>query len=271
MSLTNCCSPCPTVQTVNTPGVQGDAGTNGTDGVDGVNAFTDITADATVPVTAGITVTVAVSDSSWMVIGQTVIIGDPDLGLASPGPATFKVTAIASATSVTLEWLDYPGDVAGGSTLSDGCYVSPSGEMPLLMGESVAAAGTNAVITNTTAGSALNFGTTDPSLTLTNAGQYLVNARVSLYANALILAGTENLTIRLVESPSTMVCQTVILMTAEATTTRTIMVVPLPPVLYTAATAGKILFIDAQLSVADGGGTLEADEAEIVAVKIAQP
>jgi hypothetical protein len=120
----NCCNPCATVETVNIPGVEGTAGT---DGADGVNAFTQLTADLVIPV-QGANVTAFVSSALWMVIGQVVIIGEGVIPSNAPnGWANFQVASIASATEVTLTFLEYDGDTATGQTLATGATVSPAG------------------------------------------------------------------------------------------------------------------------------------------------
>jgi hypothetical protein len=116
MSATSPCTPCcPTSQVVNVPG---GPGTDGGDGTNGVDAFTLLTADMPVVPAIGSTVTVAVANSSWMVVDQIVIV---------TGPANFKVTALPGTTSATLEFLGYPGDVAPGTAILTGAKVSPAG------------------------------------------------------------------------------------------------------------------------------------------------
>jgi hypothetical protein len=115
MSATSPCIPCcPTPQSVNVPGAPGGNGTNGTNGV---NAFTLTAADFTVPAIGG-SVTVTVANSTWMVIGQILIM---------TGPANFLITAIPSTTTVTLTFLGYPGDVAPAVAILTGTKVSPAG------------------------------------------------------------------------------------------------------------------------------------------------
>lgn len=126
MPSTTACTPncCTTVQTVNVPGSTGSSGVNGTNGID---AFTLTTQDFTVPA-IGSTAGVSVQSSVWMVIGQQLILGAGSSGIGG-GPANFKVTAISTTTSCTLQFLGYPGDVAPGATISAGAVVSPSGIM----------------------------------------------------------------------------------------------------------------------------------------------
>lgn len=269
MSLTNCCSPCPTVQTVNTPGAQGAAGTDGADGADGINAFTDITQDETVPAAQGDSDTYVVSESSWMVIGQIVVIGDPDLALANPGPAHFRVTAIPSATSVTLEWLDYPNDVAGGSTLSDGCQVSPSGEMPVLT--TYEGHGTGAAYTMTASTAFINTGTGDPTVTLVGAGTYLLMAYARLDYVGATYAANQNAIFKLRETNvgADIADATVTFQMAVITTlSYTAGIIALPPVIYTAA-AGDIIQLWGYVSALPAAGTVTVPSASVVAIKIA--
>lgn len=136
--LNDCCAPCPEVQTVNVPGVEGPAGTDGADGVDGVNAYTLTTADFVVPAAAA-NVNVQVGNSSWMVVGQKVVV---------TGPAHFTVMAKPSINSATLRFEDYEGDVATGTNIPTASAVGPSGTQPSLAG--LAASGANSDITSLT-------------------------------------------------------------------------------------------------------------------------
>lgn len=115
MSATSPCTPCcPSPQTVNVPGVQGAAAI---DGLNGVNAFTLTTTDFAVP-NVGSTVTITVANSSWMVIGQIVVVA---------GPANFLVTALPTLLSATLQFLGYPGDVSPATAVLTGAKVAPAG------------------------------------------------------------------------------------------------------------------------------------------------
>jgi len=128
MSATlSCCTPCATVETVNVPGTEGDPGTNGTNGV---NAFSTtesqilfVPGGGEAPLGAPVTV----DTTLWMVVGQEVIIGDGVNSVGETDWAHFRITAIGNATTVSLTYLDYPGDGAGDGILLVGCTVSPSG------------------------------------------------------------------------------------------------------------------------------------------------
>lgn len=92
-----------------------------------MDAFSLVTAAFTVPVT-GNNVTVAVVNSSWMVIGETLIFGQGvGSALTNPGPMTAKIVSIPSTTTVQVEALGQAGDVASGSTIDANAIVSPTG------------------------------------------------------------------------------------------------------------------------------------------------
>jgi hypothetical protein len=123
-TLSDCCTPCPTVTAVNVPGTNG------------ANNYTLTTANFVVP-TAGTNVTVSVANTGSLVVGQIVIIGSGSSSYG--GPANFKVITIVSATSVTLQFLNYSGDVAAAQTINAGATVTPAG-----------VAGPNSISTSTT-------------------------------------------------------------------------------------------------------------------------
>jgi len=77
--------------TINVPG--------GGVGPAGKPAYTNTTAGFTVPST-GSTIVVSVNDTSWMALGETVWVSGA-AGASAAG--TMKVSAIGSATSVTLQ------------------------------------------------------------------------------------------------------------------------------------------------------------------------
>src|SRR5208337_31632 len=85
-------------------------------GAPGANAYTNTSANFVVPA-IGSTVTVSVLNSACFVVNEIVLVA---------GPAHFLVTAIPSSTSVTLQFLGYPIDVAVGSTILAGVEVTPA-------------------------------------------------------------------------------------------------------------------------------------------------
>lgn len=113
----DCGCPCPDPTVTEIPGA---AGEDGADGDNGVNAFTVLTADATIPAIGG-NVTVDVGVSSWAGVGQVVFLSDgTDWG-------HFEVLSIPSSTSLTLEFLGYANDASPAAVIGTGGTVSPSG------------------------------------------------------------------------------------------------------------------------------------------------
>lgn len=118
----SCCTPCRKIEVVNVPGSEG---LDGTDGTNGVDAFTRTTADFALPNDGDTTAPVPVENSTWMVIGQVVIVGVGWDGTGN-GPAHFKVASIPSSTSVTLTKLTNIDDIVPPATITSGSTVSPS-------------------------------------------------------------------------------------------------------------------------------------------------
>lgn len=123
MSAANSCDcACPTPVVTLVPGSAGLDGEAGAAGANGINSFTVLTADLLLPGAAGPVVAVtSVGVSSWASVGQVIFISDGTV------QGHFEVLTVPSSTTMTLEWLDYPGDSAGASTIASGGTVSPSG------------------------------------------------------------------------------------------------------------------------------------------------
>lgn len=115
-----CGCDCATPETINTPG---------TSGTNGKNAYTTTTANLVVPADTTTPVSGTFADTSWMVAGQTIIIGN------ATNHGTFTVNGVpASATSASLLWQNANGDAAAGATIASGSAVSPMGKTPKLSG-----------------------------------------------------------------------------------------------------------------------------------------
>ena len=100
-ALTSCQPCCSVPVATNVPGPQGAGGSNGTNGT---NAYTTLTATLTVPAVNATVASVAVADSSWMVYGQTLAVGDAGANKI----AEFQLVAIHSSVSIDLKFLGYP-------------------------------------------------------------------------------------------------------------------------------------------------------------------
>jgi len=115
----SCCNRCGAEIVVNVPGVAGDPGAAGTNGK---NAYALTTADFILPA-ANANVTVSLTSSLWMAIGENVIYGDGNT------VGNFKVISFPTVNSAVLEWLDYPGDSVTTSTMLSGGTVTPAGQL----------------------------------------------------------------------------------------------------------------------------------------------
>lgn len=136
---------------------------------------------------------------------------------------------------------------------------------------SVYAAGTAYSLTNTAA--AVDMGTTDPSLTITRSGTWLIFGRARLKYNAATFAANQTATVKLRRTNNTAADVT------GATTTATLRIITtitdgaaecvIPPVLYTTSNTDDAIAIFGNLSAAPGAGSVDVTEAEIVAIKVA--
>jgi hypothetical protein len=261
MPATTSCTPCcAETQTVNVPGVEGPAGTDGANGVNGENASTITTADFAVP-NVGNSVVVDVQDSGWMVVGQIVI---------TDGPANFVVASIPNSISVQLTFLGYAGDVAPATNVATGARVSPSGLAQELTDASAYAAGTAYSLTATSA--ALVFGTTSPDLVIPSAGTWLIFASVRFDYTGATFAASRTVSTKLRRSNNTATDLTngTSGWLTEIITTLTYTAIDdvIGPVTYTTANANDSISIFVDVSVIPTAGTLDAVEANIVAIRI---
>lgn len=131
------------------------------------------------------------------------------------------------------------------------------------------AAGTAYALTNTAA--ALDFGTTDPAITLDAVGTYLVFGNVHLKLNgATTVAETVTLKMRRTNNTAAdLGAGRTITPTAGTTVTGFLGVIPIPPVVYVAAHADDVITLFGNVSATLGAGTIDAISAEILAIRIA--
>lgn len=135
---------------------------------------------------------------------------------------------------------------------------------------SVYAAGTAYTVTNAQA--ALDFGTTDPSLTINSPGTWLIFARVNLKYTGATFAASRTCTINLYRTNNTAGnvtgAQAVFLTDIITTLTYTAGVVLLPPTLYTTSNNNDVLTLYAGLDTAPTAGSFDAVAADIIAIKL---
>lgn len=135
---------------------------------------------------------------------------------------------------------------------------------------SVYAAGSVYTLTATSA--AVDFGTTDPIITVNAAGTYAIRARIKVALNASTFAANQTLTVKLRRTNNTAAdvansstTWVVPIVTAQTNTLATII---LPEVLYTTALATDTIQLFADISVVPSAGTISIDAASIVAVRL---
>lgn len=132
-------------------------------------------------------------------------------------------------------------------------------------------AGTAYVLTNTAA--AIDFGTTDPTITITTAGTYMLWGQVVLaYNGATVVAETATVKMRRTNNTAADVGQVVVIDLPVATTsTYTYGVVALPPTVYVTTNVDDIVKLFGNVSAALGAGTIDATAVgtSLVAMRIA--
>lgn len=290
----DCCTPCSTVQTTAIPGPAGASGVNG------ANAYAILLAQLTVPPYLG-QIQIQVDTTAWMVVGQIIIIGQGLAVITNKGPATFKIISVDTTQLVTIQFLQYIGDVAPGALIDQFAIVSPTGggalasPLPFAAGGTSAAsligaqqalgfgwppttvysAGVAATVVETATPTQLTFGTTSPVMDIPRAGTYLLLARVA-YKNVGATWAGETLTTQLNRTNNTpgVIANTVSVWTPHpvAGDSAGNDIVILAPVTYTTlnpvgATPADNIGIFATVSGAIAG-TVTAINACIVAVRL---
>lgn len=236
--------------------------------------------------TPSTTTTIPVADLSGA--GTLTRVNDTNVTLTLGGTPT---GALIKAVSLSLGWQGELGLARGGtaadlsgtggtsrvlrqSSLGAAVTVSQLGIGDISgMGTTATAYGTGTayVLTNTAA--ALNFGTTDPAVTLTAAGTYLLMGQVHLaYNAATVVAETATVKIRRTNNTAADLSPVVVIDLPVATTlTYSYGVVPIPPVIYTTAATDDAVTIFGNVSATLGAGSIDATAigTSIVALRVA--
>lgn len=289
-SINDCCSPCSPAQLPPTqiPGPQGPAGADGADGAAGVSAFTTTTAQiGPTPADTTTAYTISVANSTWVVVGQDLIIGQgPGAALANPGPLAVVVTAVPSPNNITVKNLRV---VDQGVTVSSGAVVSVSGFLPAVP-ITIAQGGTNAI---TKAAAQTSLGLGQDSLVSSGAALAQVITAANLQVGAidiqLTAAGTWELrgfvsidmaAVTFAAAPRTISCkirnitQGTDLATGVLHTQNTAAgsfpthFLIIPPVKYTAGIAADHLQLFILVDVLNTGGTLTVDAGSLEAIPL---
>lgn len=122
----------------------------------------------------------------------------------------------------------------------------------------------------TTTPALLDFGTTDPSITIGQTGTYLIYANVGIKYNGATYIAAQTATVKLRRTNNTAADLSNGSRAVELPVLTTFTggdVFTLPPILYT-ATAGDIVQIFGSVSAAPSAGSVDADSAEIVVMRI---
>lgn len=159
---------------------------------------------------------------------------------------------------------------AGGAITLAGavtCLSGLTGDCHATNSYSAVAAGTVYSLTNTAA--ALDFGTTDPSITISVAGRYRVQGRVNLKYNGATMVAARTVTLKLRRTNNTAADltngSTAVVTAVTTTLTGTFLVIDFEADLYT-ATAGDIITIFGSVDTVPSAGSLDCSEAWIKAL-----
>lgn len=151
------------------------------------------------------------------------------------------------------------------ATFGDGSFVSGYGQT-----RSAYSAGTVYTLTATPA--AVDFGTTDPVITLTQPGTWMIFGRAKVDYVGSTFAAVRAVTIKLRRTNNTaadLTSGTVVQSTNIITTlTYTMGEFVIPPIVYTTTNADDAITIFSDVAVLPTAGTITVSEASIVAVRI---
>ena len=135
---------------------------------------------------------------------------------------------------------------------------------------SVYAAGTAYSLTNTPA--LLNFGTTDPSLTITKAGTWLLLGRVNIKYNGATFIASRTVTIKIRRTNNTaadIANTTSAFATGIVTTfTENFAVADMQPVFYTTTNTNDVLEIWGSIDTVPSAGSIDTTEASLIAIRL---
>jgi len=134
--------------------------------------------------------------------------------------------------------------------------------------QSVIASGTAAVLTNTS--KLLDFGTTDPSMTLTNTGTYRLSCILQVeYNAATVVAETAAFKLRRTNNTAADLSNTTwtIDLPVATTLTNTYGIITISPIFYS-ATAGDVLEVWGVVSATLGAGTIDVSRCQFLAERM---
>lgn len=181
----------------------------------------------------------------------------PGSGFQSPLSLSVPLLGTVQTNTGAIKALEFVGS---GAKLT--------GVVAIITNNTVYATGTAYTLTASSA--ALDFGTTDPNLTIATTGTYLIIANVGVKYNGATYVAAQTVTFKLRRTNNTAADVANGSRAVELPVLTTFTggdVMTLPPVIYT-ATAGDIVTIFGILSSTPSAGSVLADSAELVAIRI---
>ncbi len=171
---------------------------------------------------------------------------------------TANTVTLSSSTGVTALALGAIGITSTGTSSIGPLVDAVDGTTPLNNLLSAYGAGTAYSLTN--AAAAIDFGTTDPSITLSNAGAYTIYAQIHVaYAAATVATETATFTVRRTNNTAADLGQSVVIdLPVSTALTHSYGTVTLPPFSVTTANTDDAITINANVSATLGAGTINA-------------
>jgi hypothetical protein len=152
-------------------------------------------------------------------------------------------------------------------------YLMANDELLNARGTTYTAYSSGTVYSLTGTSALLDFGTTDPSITIATAGKYLIFTKANYKLTGATFAGTQTITTKLRRTNNTAADLTnasdVITLPIVTTTTNHAGSSAFPVIVYT-ATAGDIIQVWGVLSATPSAGSVDCTNVSIVAVKIGE-
>lgn len=260
--MSDCCNQCPTPETVQVPGPEGSTGATGPAGVAGGNAYSFTTSSTFVVPAINSNVTIIVSSSAWMIVGQVVFLA---------GAGYFQVVTVPNSISVQLKYLNYVFNTYSAAVIAIGASISPAGPEPAdaIPVTPITAYAAGTAYTLTAVSAAVTFGTTQPAISLTTKGKWRLTARVKIGYVGATFASVRTVALKLRRTNNTAadVSDSLTTWATDIITTLTYTgsIFTLPDVLYTTANINDALTIFGVIDVVPTAGSIQIQEASIFA------
>lgn len=210
--------------------------------------------------------------------GSTLGVGISNTVLLAAAAQIFSLTGVGGSNNENLS-IDLDSATANQIDLSSTTGVTGVnfGSMAVMSNgtqigypKTVYASGTVYSLTNTQA--AIDFGTTDPGLTLDKAGTWLILSSAQLKYNAATYAGNQTATLKLRRTNNTAADLTSATRTVDLRIITTITdnagLVQIPAVIYTTANINDAIAMFGAVSAAPAAGSVDVTSAEILAVRL---